>query len=108
MKILLDENIPVKVKFDFEKEFEIISVRDLGWQGKKNGELLELLDHNGYDIFITLDKNLKHQQYLDKFNVKVILLLAKDNKHQTLQPLIDKVKKLLMSGLYKKFNEIGL
>jgi len=108
MKILLDENIPAKVKFDFGKEYEINSVRDVGWQGKKNGELLELLTFKGYDFFSTLDKNLKHQQNLDKFDVKITLLLAKDNKHQTLQPLIEIVKKLLKSGLYKKFNEVGL
>lgn len=108
MKILLDENIPAKIKFDFGKEFQIYSVRDVGWQGKKNGELLGLLTLNGYDFLITLDKNLKHQQHLEKFDVKIILLLAKDNKHQTLQPLIKIVKKLLTSGSYKNFNEVRL
>ena len=108
MKVLLDENIPYKVKFDFGKEFEVKSVRDVGWLGKKNGELLGLIIFNGFDFFITLDKNLRHQQNLAKFDVKIILLVAKDNKHQTLQPLIEKVKKLLIEGTYQKFNEIGL
>ena len=50
MKILLDENIPTKVKFDFGKEFEVLSVRDVGWLGKKNGELLGLMTFNGFDF----------------------------------------------------------
>jgi predicted nuclease of predicted toxin-antitoxin system len=39
MKILLDENIPTKVKFDFGEGYEIFTVRDMNWLGKKNGEL---------------------------------------------------------------------
>ncbi len=49
----------------------------------------------GSDIFITLDKNLKNQQNLNKVDLKFIVLLAPDNKHQTLQLFIDKVKLLL-------------
>jgi hypothetical protein len=58
MKILLDENIPTKVITDFGKEFEIKTVRDMKWLGKKNGELLGLMTFNGFEFFITLDKNL--------------------------------------------------
>jgi hypothetical protein len=108
MKILLDENIPTKLIFNFGKEYEVKSVRDMGWQGKKNGELLGLLTFNGFDFFITLDKNLRHQQNLEKFDVKIILLLPKDNKHQTLQPLVDRILNLLKAGNPKKFIEIGL
>lgn len=54
---------------------------------------------NGIDIFITLDKNLEKQQNLNKVDLKFIVLLAKDNKHQTLQPYIDKVKTLLQKTI---------
>lgn len=97
MKILLDENMPTKVKFDFGEDFEVSTVRDMRWLGKKNGELLGLAAFNGFDIFITLDKNLKNQQNLHKVDLKFIVLLAKDNKHQTLQPYVDKVKILLQN-----------
>lgn len=39
MKILLDENMPAKVKYDFGKDHEVKTVKDMGWLGKKNGEL---------------------------------------------------------------------
>ncbi len=42
MKLLLDENLPKKLKNNFS-EHEIFTVRDKGWQSKKNGELLELI-----------------------------------------------------------------
>jgi len=56
MKILLDENIPAKLKLDFDDEYEAKTVRDMRWLGKKNGELLGLAAFNGFDVFITLDK----------------------------------------------------
>ena len=95
MKILLDENMPAKVNYDFGEKHEVRTVKDMKWLGKKNGELLGLAAFNGFDIFITLDKNLKNQQNLNKIDLKFIVLQAKDNKHQTLQPYIDKVKILL-------------
>ena len=34
MKILLDENLPRKLKTDFGTEFEVKTVRDMDWLGK--------------------------------------------------------------------------
>ena len=106
MRILLDENIPAKLKLDLGQEYEIRTVRDMKWLGKKNGELLGLAAFNGFDIFITLDKNLKNQQNLDKVAIKFIVLLARDNKHQTLQPYVDKIKSILKSESIPKLNII--
>lgn len=108
MKILLDENMPAKVKYDFGENFEIHTVKDMGWLGMKNGELLNLATINGFDIFLTLDKNLKYQQSINKFDLKFIVLLSVNNKHQTLQPYIEKVKDLLNSGNIPKLSEITL
>jgi hypothetical protein len=76
--------------------------------GKKNGEFLCLAAFNSFDIFITLDKNLKFQQGIYKFDLKFIILLAIDNKHQTLHPYVDKVKALLNSSDIPKISEIKM
>lgn len=106
MKILLDENLPRKLKAGFGLEFEVKTVRDMGWLGKKNGELLGLLVLNGFDVFVTIDKNLRHQQNLGKFSVSVFLLIAFNNRLETLQGLIDKVVEQIRSGEFGKMNEI--
>ncbi len=108
MRILLDENIPAKVRFDFGEGYEVFTVRNMNWLGKKNGELLGLAVFNGFEVFVTLDKNLKNQQNLNKFHITFILLLANDNKHQTIQLFIKEIKNLLMKGNIPKFNEISL
>ena len=43
MKILLDENLPKQLKADFGPDYDVRTVRDMGWMGKKNGELWGLL-----------------------------------------------------------------
>jgi hypothetical protein len=92
MKILLDENLPRKLKIDFGPDFEVKTVREMSWLGKKNGELLGLVAFNGFDFFVTIDKNLQFQQNLDRFNITIFLLLAVNNKRETLQKLVEKIK----------------
>ena len=72
MRIILDECVPSLVKHRLPAR-GIVTVQEKGWAGIKNGELLRLVSAD-FDVFITSDKNLKHQQNLSKFNIAVILL----------------------------------
>lgn len=107
MKILFDENLPKQLKADFGPDFDVRTVRDMGWLGKKNGELLGLIVFNGFDYFITLDKNLRHQQNLDRIELKIFLLLAVNNRRETLQVFVEKIKARIKKGNLQKINEIS-
>jgi len=107
MKILLDENLPRKLKTDFGEGFEVKTVQEMNWLGKKNGELLGLIAFNGFDFFVTIDKNLRHQQNLDKFNITIFLLLAVNNRRETLQKLVEKIKDKIKYGEFSKLTEIS-
>ena len=106
MKILLDESLPRKLKFDFEKEHEVLTVREQGWLGKKNGELLKLMTENKFELFITVDKNLQYQQNLESVPLTIVVLRGKDNRRETLSLLIPKIFDLLKEGHVKKVVEI--
>ena len=107
MKILLDENLPKQLKADFGAEYDVKTVRDMGWLGKKNGELLGLIVFNGFDFFVTIDKNLRYQQNLDRIDLKIFLLLAINNRRDTLQTLVEKIKDKIKEGSMQKINEIS-
>lgn len=79
----------------------------MGWLGKKNGELLELIVFNGFDYFITLDKNLRYQQNLDRIELNIFLLLAINNRRETLQGFVEKVKNKIKEGNLQKLNEVS-
>ena len=73
MRLLLDENLPKRLKLDFP-EHEIFTVRDKKWNGIKNGELLKLLLDNSFNALLTFDKNLQHQQNFLKYTITVFVL----------------------------------
>lgn len=90
MKILLDENIPVSLKNSFTGHFDVFTVAQMKWNGKKNGELLGLLVFNDFEALLTMDKNLQYQQSLSKFPVKLIVLNAPNNRLEILKPYVKK------------------
>jgi predicted nuclease of predicted toxin-antitoxin system len=98
MKLLLDENLPKRLKSDLPNH-QVFTVRDMGWNGKKNGELMKLLIENNFDALITFDKNLQFQQKFEKYQLPVLVLNASDNTYLTLQQLASKINILLEAKL---------
>ena len=90
MKLLLDENLPKRLKKDFV-DHEIYTVRDKGWNGIKNGQLLQLMVDNGFDALLTFDKNLQHQQNFHKYTIAVFVLSALNNTYPELNKLSLKI-----------------
>jgi hypothetical protein len=97
MKLLLDENLPKKLKLDFT-EYEIYTVTDKGWNGIKNGELLKLMLAENFDALLTFDKNLQHQQNFEKYPIAVFVYSIFINSYSELTKHSSKVKAHLASG----------
>ena len=98
MKLLLDENLPKKLKLDFS-EHEIYTVSDKKWNSKKNGELLKLMLEENFDALFTFDRNLQYQQNFKKYPIAVIVLNAEDNAYVTLKELVTQIKDILNINL---------
>jgi predicted nuclease of predicted toxin-antitoxin system len=94
MRVLLDENVDRLLKSLFAADFDVLTVRERGWKGMKNGELLRAAEKE-FDAFVTMDKNLKHQQSLSALNLAVVILRAKSNAYPIVAPLIPKVNEVL-------------
>ncbi|MEK7808003.1 MAG: DUF5615 family PIN-like protein [Chloroflexota bacterium] len=93
MRLLLDECLPKKLKHEFT-EHEVKTVPEMGWAGKKNGELMRLAVGQ-FDVFVTADQNIQYQQNLKVSEIAVIFLVAVDNRFETLKPLIPQVEEKL-------------
>jgi len=63
MRILLDECAPKRIRCELAGH-DVVTVVEMGWSGKKNGELLKLIAGETFDVFITVDQNLRYQQNL--------------------------------------------
>ncbi len=91
MKILLDENIDVRFKNYFPNIHEVFTVKDMKWNGIKNGDLLILLEQNSFDAWIIVDKNIPYQQNIFKLPCLIIVLDIYRNTLKHLLPLIPKI-----------------
>ena len=97
MRLLLDENLPKRLKLDFQ-EHEVFTVRDKSWTGIKNGELLKLMIQDSFYALLTFDKNLQHQQNFSRYTITVFVLVAPINQYKELTKLTPKIKAYLNNG----------
>jgi hypothetical protein len=90
MRILLDECLPRKLKAALAGH-DAHTVPEMGWSGKTNGELLKLMLPANFEVFLTADQNLRHQQNLQAVSIAVVVLVAPSNKTADLLPLMPSV-----------------
>jgi hypothetical protein len=60
-----------------------------------NGELLRAANGAQYDVFVTIDQGVPHQQNLVEQSVAVIVLRAPTNQLEDLLPLVNQIEKAL-------------
>ena len=58
MKILLDENLPQRLRTMLPGH-DVATVNFMGWKGVENGELLKRAASHGFDVMVTQDAGLK-------------------------------------------------
>jgi hypothetical protein len=86
MRILLDESLPRELGRELTGHF-VRTVVQMGWAGKKNGELLRL-SSGEFDLLLTADRNLEHQQNFTQVGVGIAVLVGSTNRIEDLRPLV--------------------
>lgn len=94
MRILLDECVPKPLKRELT-DYEVRTVVEMGWSGKKNGELLQLMVQESFAVLLTTDQNLRYQQNLPQSGIAVVVLIAPRNRLPELVPLMPSVRSIL-------------
>ena len=86
MQVLLDECVPRPLKRELP-DYQVRTVVEMGWSGKKNGELLQLMSEEGFTVLLTTDRNLQYQQNLQQAGIAVVVMVASSNRLLDLIPL---------------------
>src|SRR3954471_6211838 len=86
MRVLLDECVPRRLRAALLGH-DVRTVSEMGWAGKKNGELLQVMAGQGFEVLVTVDQNLRHQQNLQAAGIAVLILVAVRNRLAELLPL---------------------
>jgi hypothetical protein len=58
---------------------DCFTVPEVGLAGKKNGELLGLAEGR-FDVFVTIDKNIRYQQNLAGRQIAVLIIRARSSE----------------------------
>ena len=75
MKLLFDQGTPAPLR-NLLPEHSVDTLAEKGWSAKDNGELLDLAEMEGSEVFVTTDQSLRHQQNLANRRIGVVVLLA--------------------------------
>lgn len=87
MRVLLDECVPRRLRRGLPGH-DVKTVTEMGWSGKKNGELLAAMSGDGFEVLLTVDRNRRYQQNLTNAGIAVIVLIGHSNRIGDLMPLM--------------------
>jgi predicted nuclease of predicted toxin-antitoxin system len=97
MKLLLDENLPKRLKTLFPDHL-VFTVREKQWDGLTNGKLLSLMLAEHFDALLTFDKNMQHQQNFSKYSLTVFVLTGSVNTFDEMRKLVPQIESFLASS----------
>lgn len=72
-KILFDQGTPVAIRHVLARH-EVHTARECGWDTLTNGELLKEAEAGGFEVLLTTDQNLVHQQNLIGRRIAIVVL----------------------------------
>lgn len=98
MRVLLDEHLNWRLARAFSEAHEVRSVRGMGWTGRKNGVLPSAAEQE-FDVMVTMDQNMEHQQSLSQYDIAVVLLIGPSNRLEETLGFVPDVERLLEAGV---------
>lgn len=107
MKLLLDESVPRRLAAFFPESYIVRTVQQMGWAGISNSRLLLLAAGEHFDVLVTVDRGIEHQQNVDTLPIAIVVMLAARNRLRELQPLVPDVVSVLSGDLEKRIYHVA-
>ncbi len=73
MRILFDQGTPVPLR-EHLNSHHVETAFERGWSSLTNGELLARAEQEGFEVFVTTDKNLLLQQNFGGLSIAIVVL----------------------------------
>lgn len=78
-----------------------------GLKGRKNGELLRDAELAGYDVLLTVDQGISHQQNPAGRKLSIIAIRSRTNQLEDLLPFVDAALKALEETIPGQIVPVG-
>jgi hypothetical protein len=86
--------LPLDLRHRFPDE-EVHTAQWAGFKGLKNGELLRAAEDAGYEVLLTADNGIGHQQQLSGRNIAIIAVRGETNRLEDLERFVDSIRNAL-------------
>ena len=106
MKLLLDENLPHRLR-PLLVGHEVYTVAYMKWKGVGNGELLQRASANGFDAVLTKDSGIAYEQNTATLPCALIVLRAPSNALDDIKPLVPEILSRLRAMAPRSIIRIG-
>ena len=73
MRILFDQGTPVPLRKLLSSN-QVETAFERGWSTLTNGDLLEAAEQEGFEVFVTTDKNIREQQNFGGLRIAIVVL----------------------------------
>ena len=94
MRILLDACVDEQLG-EHIVGHEVIHAKQLGWESLTNGKLIRAAEAEGFEVLVTVDKNMRYQQNLSNLQISIITLMTPRISIGHLTPLVPKILAVL-------------
>jgi predicted nuclease of predicted toxin-antitoxin system len=91
ISVLLDACVPRRLRQDLSADFVVATAQDLELDELKDGPLLDAIDGK-FDVLVTRDRNLQHQQRISGRSIAVIVIRTKDQSPTAFAALVPELK----------------
>jgi hypothetical protein len=70
----------------------------MGWAGIRNGTLPGMAANAGFELMLTCDRNMQHQQNVSALHLALLVLAVPNKKLDTIRPLVPDILAVLASN----------
>jgi len=105
VRVLFDQGTPVPLR-NFLNPHQIETVFERGWSMLTNGALLTQTEEAGFDVFVTTDKNLRHQQNLSTRRIAIVVLSS--TSWPRIQRAVVFIKEVIETTLPGSLNQVSI
>jgi len=85
--------MPRKLRRDLP-EFSIRTAQEQGWSSFKNGQLLALAVEE-FDVFVTIDQRMRHQQNLKELSIGIVVIDTRDTRFETIRAHVEELREAI-------------
>lgn len=105
MRVLFDQGTPVPLR-KFLSSHQVETAFERGWSTLRNGELLAAAEREGFEVFVTTDKNIRDQQNFGGLRIAIVVLSS--TSWPRIQKAASAVKQAIGAASPGSFKEVAI